>query len=234
MLGLHVLGEHRRVLRPASVDTRCRLHDEALQTRGSLAGSKELHGADDVDFFHRASATGLLGGRNDPHVHDRIDLRISHDLGDDRIADISSNEVSSGYRHHRGDDIDADHPIDVGLSSENLGDATSEVAGYARHQNNATHGAPSQQAPPGRRANRYFLLRRWTRVRRSSLRCFFLAIRLRRFLMTEPINESSRWLVAADSPLSTTSYSRCEREPIAERGCSGDRSGRQRFAPRWV
>jgi hypothetical protein len=31
-------------------------------------------------------------------------------------------------------------------------------------------------------------LRRWTRVFFSSLRCFFLAIRLRRFLMTEPIN----------------------------------------------
>ncbi len=32
----------------------------------------------------------------------------------------------------------------------------------------------------------YFLLRRWCRVRRSSLRCFFFAMRLRRFLMTEP------------------------------------------------
>lgn len=32
----------------------------------------------------------------------------------------------------------------------------------------------------------YFLLRRCTRVRFSSLRCFFLAIRLRRFLITEP------------------------------------------------
>lgn len=32
----------------------------------------------------------------------------------------------------------------------------------------------------------HFLLRRWTRVRFSSLRCFFFAIRLRRFLMTEP------------------------------------------------
>jgi hypothetical protein len=30
-------------------------------------------------------------------------------------------------------------------------------------------------------------LRRWTRVRRSNLRCFFLAIRLRRFLTTEPM-----------------------------------------------
>jgi hypothetical protein len=30
-------------------------------------------------------------------------------------------------------------------------------------------------------------LRRWWRVLRSSLRCFFFAMRLRRFLITEPI-----------------------------------------------
>ena len=30
-------------------------------------------------------------------------------------------------------------------------------------------------------------LRRWTRVRRSSLRCFFFDMRLRRFLITEPM-----------------------------------------------
>jgi hypothetical protein len=35
--------------------------------------------------------------------------------------------------------------------------------------------------------SRYFLLRRWWRVLRSNLRCFFFAIRLRRFLITEPI-----------------------------------------------
>jgi hypothetical protein len=34
-------------------------------------------------------------------------------------------------------------------------------------------------------------LRRWTRVFFNSLRCFFFAIRLRRFLMTEPTNTSS-------------------------------------------
>jgi len=39
----------------------------------------------------------------------------------------------------------------------------------------------------GRRSLNYFLLRRWWRVLRSSLRCFFLDIRLRRFLITEPI-----------------------------------------------
>src|SRR5215469_17742086 len=37
----------------------------------------------------------------------------------------------------------------------------------------------------------YFLLRRWPRVWRSSLRCFFLAILLRRFLMTEPTTPPS-------------------------------------------
>ena len=34
---------------------------------------------------------------------------------------------------------------------------------------------------------------RWWRVLRSSLRCFFLLIRLRRFLMTEPISASVPW-----------------------------------------
>jgi hypothetical protein len=39
---------------------------------------------------------------------------------------------------------------------------------------------------------RYFLFLRWIRVFFSSLRCFFLAIRLRRFLMTEPIRHPPR------------------------------------------
>ena len=39
-----------------------------------------------------------------------------------------------------------------------------------------------------REGSPYFLLRRCTRVRLRSLRCFFLAMRLRRFLMTEPMN----------------------------------------------
>ena len=37
----------------------------------------------------------------------------------------------------------------------------------------------------------YFLFLRWMRVFFSSLRCFFFAIRLRRFLMTEPISPPS-------------------------------------------
>lgn len=38
--------------------------------------------------------------------------------------------------------------------------------------------------------SRHFLLRRWCRVLRSNLRCFFFAMRLRRFLITEPIGPS--------------------------------------------
>src|SRR5215470_8863623 len=44
---------------------------------------------------------------------------------------------------------------------------------------------------PGAEGLSYFLLRRWWRVLRSSLRCFFFAIRLRRFLMTEPTGPHS-------------------------------------------
>src|SRR6202012_3826192 len=46
--------------------------------------------------------------------------------------------------------------------------------------------AGSRMAPAAQRAG-YFLFLRWMRVFFSSLRCFFLAMRLRRFLMTEPI-----------------------------------------------
>ena len=42
---------------------------------------------------------------------------------------------------------------------------------------------PRRDLDPG---SRYFLFLRWMRVFLSSLRCFFLAILLRRFLMTEP------------------------------------------------
>ena len=44
---------------------------------------------------------------------------------------------------------------------------------------------------PRHRGDGYFLFLRWIRVFFSSLRCFFFAIRLRRFLMTEPIRPPS-------------------------------------------
>jgi hypothetical protein len=50
-------------------------------------------------------------------------------------------------------------------------------------------GPPPGGRPPG--DDSYFLFLRWIRVFFSSLRCFFFAIRLRRFLMTEPIRPPS-------------------------------------------
>src|SRR3981189_2294549 len=54
-------------------------------------------------------------------------------------------------------------------------------------------GGDERAATSGRRPAAHLpRRRRWTRVLRSSLRCFFLAIRLRRFLTTEPIWLSPR------------------------------------------
>ena len=44
----------------------------------------------------------------------------------------------------------------------------------------------------------YFLLRRWWRVLRSNLRCFFFAIRLRRFLITEPMRPSDQMMLVGE------------------------------------
>lgn len=61
---------------------------------------------------------------------------------------------------------------------------------------------------PFRLFARYFLLRRWWRVLRNSLRCFFLDIRLRRFLTTEPIRPSFCFLVRARRPYNLRYFSR--------------------------
>ena len=63
-----------------------------------------------------------------------------------------------------------------------------EVTRDSGDQDDATHrGCPSPRASPGYLPWR----RRWMRVFFSSLRCFFLAIRLRRFLTTEPTDGPS-------------------------------------------
>ena len=66
------------------------------------------------------------------------------------------------------------------------------MSGYAsagNHAPNAKHKARVANGDTGIGVPAgpvYFLLRRWWRVLRSSLRCFFFDMRLRRFLMTEP------------------------------------------------
>ena len=90
---------------------------------------------------------------------------------------------SRGRRH----DVDADDPVDAqGSCVERGREPPAEVTGDAGDQDDAAHAWRA-----------YFLLRRWTRVFLSSLRCFFFAMRLRRFLMTEP---TSRPLQPAAAP----------------------------------
>ena len=65
-------------------------------------------------------------------------------------------------------------------------------AGARRHPDGSRRSLTSVAGPEGpdrpalRRAD-YFLFRRWTRVRLRSLRCFFLRMRLRRFLISDPM-----------------------------------------------
>src|SRR5215831_1032339 len=79
---------------------------------------------------------------------------------------------------------------------------TASADGDPAREHDATPGLPprpgrdeGRDTVPGRPRNadrgRYFLFLRWIRVLFSSLRCFFFAIRLRRFLMTEPIRPPS-------------------------------------------
>jgi hypothetical protein len=79
-----------------------------------------------------------------------------------------------------------------------------DKAGHLRHDGDRKSARSGRRVTPDRnliatkaglaarsRPRGYFLLRRWIRVFFSSLRCFFFAIRLRRFLMTEPIRPPS-------------------------------------------
>ena len=49
----------------------------------------------------------------------------------------------------------------------------------------------------------YFLFLRWIRVFFSSLRCFFFAMRLRRFLITEPIGTTLHGIADDGQPTRT-------------------------------
>ncbi len=78
----------------------------------------------------------------------------------------------------RRDHVDADHAVDLRRSGELRREAAPEIAGDTGDENDLAHEVEVGAYLPRRR--------RWTRVFFSSLRCFFFAMRLRRFLMTEP------------------------------------------------
>lgn len=64
----------------------------------------------------------------------------------------------------------------------------------------------------------HFLLRRCTRVRFSNLRCFFFAIRLRRFLMTEPTTTLAHFAYSVRGVRAHTTSMRLAYRPPSETG----------------
>src|SRR5258706_10601750 len=97
--------------------------------------------------------------------------------------------------------VGTEAPADAGHQDVHLRLPVTETDPRARY---SAHGASWVAACAKRAPRRWWRYlprrRRWTRVLRSSLRCFFLAIRLRRFLTTEPIRLSPRACVT-DRPM---------------------------------
>jgi len=77
----------------------------------------------------------------------------------------------------RRHDVDPDDGVDLRVRCDPPGEPTANVAAHARDEYDATHGRFPAYLPWRRRCMRFFF---------SILRCFFFAIRLRRFLITEP------------------------------------------------
>ena len=73
------------------------------------------------------------------------------------------------------------------------GEPLHDALAWSRHPSSGAETAGTRLARPRdpQRPRDYFLFLRWIRVFLSSLRCFFFAIRLRRFLMTEPMRPLS-------------------------------------------
>ena len=184
-LRLEVLGEHRRVVRGGAVDRGRRLHDELAHARRLLARREQLHRADDVDLFHRRPAAGAERASRCTAMCTTVSTSARVMTLPMTGLRMSARTNSASPRSLLGrHDVDADDPGDVGVGLQQLGEPAAEVARHPGDQRRpGAIGAPIQRCAA---AAGYFLLRRWTRVFFSSLRCFFFAIRLRRFLMTEP------------------------------------------------
>ena len=110
-LGVHVLGEHRRVAAAGAVHRRRRLDHHVPQAGGLLAGSEQLHGADDVELLHRRATPGTAGGGDHAHVDDGVDVLLDDDLGDHRVADVGADEGHLADVTARWDDVHTDDAV---------------------------------------------------------------------------------------------------------------------------
>src|SRR4029453_17445421 len=133
--------------------------------------------ADDVDLLHRRPAAGTQGRGHHGQMDDGVHVATGDDLGDQGVADVRPEEgdvaqIVPGWRH-----VDSDHGVLI-ILGQRAGEAGPQVSRDPSDQHDPWHGFLEAAYLPARR--------RWIRVRLSSLRCFFFAIRLRRFLITEP------------------------------------------------
>ena len=179
-LGVHALGEHGRVAVGGAVDRGAGLQHQLAYVGSLLARREQLHRPDDVELLHRGAATGRSRGRGDAGVHDGVDALAHDHLRDHGVADVSAHEVGASEVATRRHRVDADDALDHRRLRQLRREATPEIAGNAGDEDNLTHDwslGGCAYLPRRRRCTRVFF---------SSLRCFFFAMRLRRFLMTEP------------------------------------------------
>ena len=141
-------------------------------------------------------------------MHHGIHVAVADDLGDERVTDVGADELRTAHPSQQilagRDRIDRDDVVDQRVLREPGGQISAEEPACPRDQDDLRIVDGVARVGPVRLAPRIHLDRlaaehecylpsflRCTRVRRSSLRCFFFDMRLRRFLMTEPMNSAT-------------------------------------------
>ncbi len=138
------LGEHRGIARRGAVDRGRRPEHELLDTAGALAGSQQLHRADDVELF--GGTRTATGRRADVEVHDGVDLFDGDDLADHRGADVSSDELHAVELTSWQDRVDADDLVDAFEAGDTQGELGRETARDSRDEDDPAHGLLAQTA----------------------------------------------------------------------------------------
>ncbi len=179
-------------------------------------------------YYTGALVGDLMHGENKAHAARQLarerDISLAHSYGyGDSLNDVPLLETVGNpcainpdlrlrrYAKHRGWDL-RDFRGRKGNGRRSIAARTTAGALWAflavlrvlkRTIVGAIRGSLAGAPPPSLGVRRtgavpYFLLRRWWRVFRRSLRCFFFDMRLRRFLMTEPTRpHSSGWTYLA-------------------------------------
>ena len=172
------LGEQRHFV------DQIRAEQPQVPVPGMLVMDAHLH-HDHVDGQH----PGVVG-------HDQGRARVRHVLQPAHPDPEPVLVEPADHRHeHRGGELGVEPEL-IGLvaaaARRRCAKSATSASQSRSEQNSAARGSVIRPGPVrlSRRHDRaaapYFLFLRWMRVFLSSLRCFFLAIRLRRFLMTEP------------------------------------------------